>query len=160
MLLFGIRLLPKRISSKKVELGSTFFIFRKRLEWGVLMKHFERTAGLWHRFKRNYERSRCEKYCHLILSGKIRVWDVPSKWRQNFTTARVIYITGFRVARGISLERFEEELNKLDLELILLSVDPRSDPELVKRLQRLYEEKRAELESWKWREWHKKFRKG
>ena len=112
------------------------------------MKRFERLDELRKLSRETYEDQQFQKYSLRILTGRMRVRDVPEKWRRNCHVALGIYKTAFRVARGTSLERFEEELNSLGVELLLMKMDSSVEPELVKHMQRLYEEKRTELERW------------
>lgn len=116
------------------------------------MKRFKHLANLCERCKKAYVDHQCEKYCDLILTGQLRIWDVPLKWRRNPNVAKTLYIAEFRVARGTSLERYEEDLRKLDFELLVLELEESHDPLLLKQLRGLYADRKEELKYLKRRE--------
>ena len=66
------------------------------------------------------EEQRYQKYELQLLTRKIGMWDVPESLRRNPTHARGIYITGFRADRMVSMERYEEDLLKLETEIALV----------------------------------------
>ena len=83
----------------------------------------------WHR-ERQYQ-----KYALLLLTGKIRLRDVPKRLRRDPEYAPGIYIIGFRADRMISRERYERDLHSFEQELMLIGMECALDPDLVKRLQ-------------------------
>lgn len=116
------------------------------------MKSSKRLKALFKRCQKRYENYHCDKYQDLILSGKMRIWDVPLKWRRNPNTASALYITGFRAARGLSLKRYEEDLAAFETELYLYSKTSSHDPVLLNRLQRLYDDRKAEFDYYRRRD--------
>ena len=76
-----------------------------------------------------------QKYVLLLLTGKIRLRDVPKRLRRDPEYAPGIYIIGFRADRMISRERYERDLHSFEQELMLIGMECAPDPALVKRLQ-------------------------
>lgn len=116
------------------------------------MKCFKHLANLCERCKKAYVDRQCEKYCDLMLTGQLRIWDVPLKWRRNPDIAVHLYITAFRIARGTSLEQYAEDLIAFETELLLFKATKSYDPVLWERLNRLYHERQIELEDQRRRE--------
>lgn len=65
-----------------------------------------------------YEHREAEKYERLILGG-IRIREVPEWLRRDCRFCQTLYIVAFRVDRGTSKERYQEDLDFLDSEIAM-----------------------------------------
>lgn len=76
-----------------------------------------------------------QKYALLLLTRKIRLWDVPKRLRRDPEYAPGIYIIGFRADRMVSRERYERDLCSFEQEVMLIGMEHAPNPVLVERLQ-------------------------
>lgn len=76
-----------------------------------------------------------QKYVLALLTGKVRLWDVPKRLRRDPEYAPGIYIIGFRADRMVSRERYERDLHSFEQEVMLIGMEHAPNPVLVERLQ-------------------------
>lgn len=89
--------------------------------------------------KKLYEK-RCQKYLDMLLSCRLRLCDVPARYRLGADYALSLHIAALRVARGISTERYKEDLELLRDELAELT-----DERVKEQLERLYDDGKGVL---------------
>lgn len=63
---------------------------------------------------------RADHYTELLLIDRIRLVDVPEWLRRDYHRCFRIYVMAFRIDQSISLERYEEDLLNLDVEISLV----------------------------------------
>ncbi|KAF5048230.1 hypothetical protein DSECCO2_452180 [anaerobic digester metagenome] len=91
-----------------------------------------------------YEQVLWEKYHVKLLTQKLRLSEIPKKFRHNPRYARGIYITAFRADRMVSKAQYEEDLRYLEIELILLEAEG-NNPSLHKDLENVLDDMRKNL---------------
>ena len=76
--------------------------------------------GLFKKYIEQLKDRRADHYTNLLLTDRIRLADVPEWLRRDYHCCFRIYVTAFRIDRGISSERYEEDLLNLDVEISLV----------------------------------------
>ena len=76
--------------------------------------------GLFKKYIEQLKDRRADHYTHLLLTDQIRLADVPKWLRRDYNCCFRIYVTAFRTDRSISLERYEDDLLNLDVEISLV----------------------------------------
>ncbi|MBQ9166921.1 MAG: hypothetical protein IJX67_00740 [Oscillospiraceae bacterium] len=78
---------------------------------------------------------RADHYTELLLTDSIRLVDVPEWVRRDYHRCFRIYVTAFRIDRNVSLDRYEEDLLNLDVEISLAQT--RESYVLAEKLKRI-----------------------
>lgn len=91
-----------------------------------------------------YKEHCSQKYEMLLLLDKIRLTDVPEWLRRDYQRCFGIYVTAFRIDRGTSRARYEDDLLNLDVEIIL--VETMGDHILAEMLRHIKDSMEAGLE--------------
>lgn len=89
--------------------------------------------------KRQWQR--CEKYCRMLLWNRIRLSDIPASVRLHSRWAPTIHAHAFRASRSVSKEQYQQDLQFLQSELLMLGKD---DP-LRQILQHILETRTEDL---------------
>lgn len=78
-----------------------------------------------------------EKYNDLLLSGTIRLKDVPEWLRMDYKRSQLIHLHAFRADRALSKEWYSEDLSFLEVEIMI--AQSLSDALLEASLKRSYD---------------------
>ena len=70
--------------------------------------------------KRFFQNYRCDKYARMLLSNRIRLFDIPASIRLAFPWACTIHAYAFRTDRAMGKEWFQEDLTFMENEIRLL----------------------------------------
>lgn len=92
------------------------------------------------RTKKRWRQKRCQMYQDMLLSNKIRLRDIPENYRLSKDCGNILHIIAFRADRGVSKERYMEDLAYLDWEIAALP-----DGDFKKRLRQLYQDEERML---------------
>lgn len=78
-----------------------------------------------------------EKYNDLLLSGTIRLKNVPEWLRMDYKRTQLIHLHAFRIDRALSKEQYTEDLSFLEIEMMMAR--DMSDTLLEASLKRSYD---------------------